>query len=163
MNVGDKVRLLRGNEEGTITRISQGGRIEIEIEDGFRIPAMRNEVVVVSEAERQYFGDGKVAAPTAMAPSKSTSPSEEGLFLGYLPLNDKDLSLYYINNTDKDFAYSIAEVFGENSHTISSGLSAARTFYKLDEKSIAKFEEWPLLHLQFIPVNRRIEKTLPSF
>jgi len=163
MKVGDKVRLLKGNEEGIITKISQGGRIEIEIEDGFRIPAMRNEVVVVSEAERQYFGDGKVAAPTVTSPSKSALPSQDGHFLGYLPLNDKDLSVYYINNTDRDFAYSIAEVYGDDSHTISSGLSAARSFYKLDEKSIAKFEEWPLLHLQFIPINRRIEKTLPSF
>ena|SRR5690554_759175 len=163
MNVGDKVRLLRGNEEGIITRISQGGRIEIEIEDGFRIPAMRNEVVVVSEAERQYFGDGKVAASPSVSSNKAVGSSDEGLYLGYIPLNDKDLSLYYINNTDKDFVYSIAEVSGDNSYTVSAGLSAARTFNKLDEKSIAKFEEWPLLHLKFIPVNRRVEKTLPSF
>src|SRR5690606_20053012 len=107
MNVGDKVRLLRGNEEGIITKISQGGRIEIEIEDEFRIPAMWNEVVVVSEAERQYFGDGKVAASPSVSSNKAVGSSDEGLYLGYIPLNDKDLSLYYINNTDKDFVYSI--------------------------------------------------------
>lgn len=163
MNVGDRVRLLRGNEEGTITRISSGGRIEIEIEDGFRIPALRNEVVVVNEAERQYFGDGKIAAPKETTLAKAAEPSAKGLFLGYIPLNDKDHSIYFINNSDRDFLYSIAEEHGENSLTLSAGLSAPGSHYKLDEKSILKFEEWPSLHLQFIPVNRRIEKTLPAF
>src|SRR5690554_5601801 len=124
MNVGDKVRLLRGNEEGIITKISQGGRIEVEIEDGFRIPAMRNEIVVVSEAERQYFGDGKVAAAKPIPVSNPTAPNQAGLFLGYVPLNDKDHSLYFINNTDSELVYSISEEFGDQSLTLSAGLSA---------------------------------------
>lgn len=162
MNVGDKVRLLRGNEEGIITKISSGGRIEIEIEDGFRIPAMKNEIVVISAVERQYFGDGKVIEPQ-ITTSKTGSSKAEGLFLGYIPLNDKILSLYFINNTERDFAYSIAELFGENSRTLAAGLSAARSQQKLDEKLIAQFEEWPPLHLQFIPINNRIDKTNPAF
>lgn len=163
MNVGDRVRLLRGNEEGTITRISAGGRIEIEIEDGFRIPAMKNEIVVVSAVERQYFGDGKVPETPVAATAKSGIGTAEGLFLGYLPLNDKNLSVYFINNTDKNYAYSIAELYGENSKTLAAGLSVAKTHLKLDEKIIADFEEWPSMHLQFIAVNQRIEKTNPPF
>lgn len=163
MNVGDRVRLLRGKEEGTITKISSGGRIEIEIEDGFRIPAMRNEIVVISEAERQYFGDGKVAAPKSLPSSKPTVPTRRGLFLGYVPLNDKDQSLYFINNTDTDLVYSVSEEFGDQSLTLSAGLSAAGSFHKLDEKSIAEFEEWPPLRLQFIPLNRKVEKTRAAF
>ena len=163
MNVGDRVRLLRGNEEGTITKISSGGRIEIEIEDGFRIPALSNEVVVVSEAERQYFGDGKVTTPKEMVLVSKRTVGASGLFLGYIPLNDKDHSIYLINNTDKDYVYSIAEEYGVNSHTLAAGVSASGSYHKLDEKSIVKFEEWPPLFLQFIPVNRKVEKTLPAF
>ncbi|MEX2591815.1 MAG: Smr/MutS family protein [Anditalea sp.] len=163
MNIGDKVRLLHGNEEGTITKISSGGRIEVEIEDGFRIPAMKNEIVVISESERQYFGDGKMAEPKTTPSFKASSHTTEGLFLGYIPLNDKEHSVYFINNTEKDFAFAIAELFGENSRTLLAGLSAARSHNKLDEKSIVKFEEWPPLYLQFIPVNSRIEKAQPAF
>lgn len=158
MKIGDKVRLLHGNEEGTITKISSGGRIEVEIEDGFRIPVMKNEIVVINESERQYFGDGKIAEPKVTSSLNVSSRSAEGLYLGYIPLNDKDHSLYFINNTESDFAYAIAEMFGENSRTISAGLSKAKSHNKLDEKSIVKFEEWPPLHLQCIPVNSRIEK-----
>ena len=55
MNIGDKVRLLHGKEEGIITKLSSGGQVEIEIEDGFRIPALKSEVVVINEAEETYF------------------------------------------------------------------------------------------------------------
>jgi hypothetical protein len=163
MNIGDKIRLLHGNEEGTVTKIFSGGRIEVEIEDGFRIPVMKNEIVVISESERQYFGDGKIAQPKVTPALEELSQAAEGLFLGYISLNDKDHSLYFINNTEKDFAYSISEMFGENSRTLSAGLSAGKSYHKLDEKSIVKFEEWPSLQLQFIPINSRVEKTLPFF
>lgn len=162
MNVGDRVRLLRGNEEGTITKISSGGRIEIEIEDGFRIPALSSEVVVVSEAERQFFGDGKVAAKES-SPVKAAGSSSRGIFLAYIPLNDRDHSIYLINHTDREYVYAVTEEYGDNSITLSAGLSHPGAYHKLDEKSIAKFEEWPSLHLQFIPVNKKIEKTLSPF
>lgn len=163
MNVGDRVRLLRGNEEGIITRISSGGRMEIEIEDGFRIPVLKNEVVVISDVERQYFGDGKVAAPKETTAVKSPTLSTYGLYLAYIPLNDKDHSVFFINNTEREYAFSISEKHGEDSLTLAAGLTASGSHHKLDEKSVAQFEEWPPLHLQFIPVNRRIEKTLPAF
>ena len=53
MNIGDRVRVLHGKEEGVIRKISAGGRIEVEIEDGFVIPVLNSEVVLVAEAEKQ--------------------------------------------------------------------------------------------------------------
>lgn len=163
MNIGDKVRLLRGNEEGIITKISAGGRIEIEIEDGFRIPAMKNEVVVISAAERQYFGDGEVAGQVSAPTAEAIEPTEAGLFLAFIPLNDKNHSMYFVNNTDRDFVYSISERYGEDSRTLKAGLATGKSPIKVGEKSIENFEEWPSLNLIFIPVNQRVEKTLPPF
>ncbi|AGA78334.1 Smr/MutS family protein [Echinicola vietnamensis] len=165
MNIGDKVRLLHGNEEGTITKISGSGRIEIEIEDGFKIPAMKNEVVVIHQTEKEYFGDEKAPAPseaTTLSSSKSQAP-EPGLFLSYVPLNDKDLSVHLINNTEKDYLFMASEVFGENSRTLASGNFAAKTSQKIDEKAIPQFEKWPEVFFRFIPINHRAEKTLPAF
>ncbi|MBD8487873.1 Smr/MutS family protein [Echinicola sp. CAU 1574] len=164
MNIGDKVRLLHGNEEGTITKISGSGRIEIEIEDGFRIPAMKNEVVVIHETEKQYFGEEKISSGKE-APLKAVkSPQmDAGLYLSYVPINDKDLSLHLINNSEKDYIFVASEVFGDNSKTLDSGTIAAKTSKKMDEKSIPQFEKWPILFLQFIPINHQAEKTLPPF
>ena len=57
MNIGDRVRVLHGKEEGIIRKVSPGGRIEVEIEDGFVIPVLKSEVVLVAEAEKNYFGE----------------------------------------------------------------------------------------------------------
>jgi hypothetical protein len=124
---------------------------------------MKNEIVVINAVERQYFGDGKVPETPVAATPKSGKLTAEGLFLGYLALNDKNHLVYFINNTNYNYAYSIAEVYGENSKTLAAGLSVARSHIKLDEKIIAEFEEWPPMHLQFITVHPRIEKTTPPF
>lgn len=164
MNIGDKVRLLHGNEEGVIVKISASGRVEVEIEDGFRIPAMKNEIVVISSAEKQYFGDSKeVVADQPGSFSKAKTSKEEGLFLAYLPLNDKDHSIYISNNTDRDYILMATEVYGSNGQTIFSGLVKRKTFQKLGEKSIQDFEEWPMLLVQFFPIHPKIEKMEPSF
>ncbi|MCH7403416.1 Smr/MutS family protein [Belliella kenyensis] len=164
MNIGDRVRLLHANEEGVITRISSGGRIEIEIEDGFKIPAMKNEVVVISSAERQYFGDGikeeVVKNPQNITPQ---SAQEAGIFLAYLPINDKVLSVYLVNQSQRNYISIISEVYGDNSQTLLAGEIAAKSNKKISEKTIATFEEWPTLSCQFIPIHQKIERTEPSF
>jgi len=154
--------LLHGNEEGTITKVSAGGRIEIEIEDGFRIPANKNEVVVIHAAERQYFGDGEVEEKPTVS-TKSHEKNEKGVSLCYLPLNDKDHSVYLVNHSDKDYLYMASELFGTNSRTLSAGTIQSGSYTKLEEKSIANFEEWPPLLLQLLPINRKTEKTLITF
>ncbi|MDN3669735.1 Smr/MutS family protein [Echinicola jeungdonensis] len=164
MNIGDKVRLLHSQEEGIITKISDKGRIEIEIEDGFHIPAMKNEVVVISKAEKEHFGNKKPAEVKTSSPTPSQPhKSQEGIFLSYVPINDRDLSVHLINNKNQDFVFSASEVHGENSRTLSAGRLDAKTSKKLDEKIIGQFEKWPYLLLQFIPVNHKLEKTIPPF
>ncbi|MCH6199981.1 Smr/MutS family protein [Aquiflexum sp. LQ15W] len=164
MNIGDKVRLLHGNESGVIVKISASGRVEVEIEDGFRIPAMKNEIVVISSAEKQYFGESQEAVTDqASSYSKVKTSKEDGLFLAYLPLNDKDHSIYISNNTDRDYLLMATEVYGGNGQTIYSGLLKKKTSQKLGEKSIHDFEEWPLLLVQFFPIHPKIEKMEPSF
>ena len=62
MNIGDKVRMLHGTEEGIIRKIVDKRMVEVEIEDGFLIPVLKNEIVVIAPEEKkdlkseiQYF------------------------------------------------------------------------------------------------------------
>ncbi|WP_194776612.1 Smr/MutS family protein [Pararhodonellum marinum] len=162
MNIGDKVRLLHGNEEGVITKISSGGRIEIEIEEGFRIPVMKNEIVLIHEAEQAHFkkapDENKKISPST---SKKGKPEEQGLFLAYLPNNDKVLSLFLINAMEKDQHFSVSQVYGENSITIGHGMLQSLSSTKLLECVMAEFEQWPPLQLSLHPINRAIERTQP--
>lgn len=164
MNIGDKVRLLHGNEEGVITKISAGGRIEIEIEDGFRIPAMKNEIVIISASERQYFGDGiKIEKPETFTPNSKNTDQKEGVFLAYLPINDKDHSIYIVNSSERDYLMMVSEVYGDNSKTLIAAELIQKSSKKIAEKSISDFEDWPTLLCQFFPIHKKIEKTQISF
>lgn len=165
MNVGDKVRLLHGKEEGTITKILPGGEVEIEIEEGFRIPALRSEVVLIDEVESKYFGSEKTTTPTWQPKTaKSTGTATgTGVFLAYIPFNDHNHGVYLINNLSKDILYAISEVHGDNSKTLGAGVAKAASQHLVEEKSIKVFENWPALLIQIIPINFRLEKTEKPF
>ncbi|MFD2202470.1 Smr/MutS family protein [Shivajiella indica] len=164
MNIGDRVRLLHGNEEGVIAKISPGGRVEVEIENGFRIPAMKNEVVVISSSEKQYFGEGIEAEKSPFTSLPATGKGDiKSVFIAYIPLNDKDHSIYLCNNSERDYLVMVSEVYGENSQTLLAERLNAKSSKKIGEKSIQNFEEWPVMLVQFFPIHKKIEKTEKSF
>ncbi|WP_139923100.1 Smr/MutS family protein [Hymenobacter sp. DG01] len=61
MNVGDRVRLLTGREEGIITRLLSDELVEVAIDNDFTIPVLRREVVVVAAEETKAFGQSAAA------------------------------------------------------------------------------------------------------
>ncbi len=72
--VGDKVRVISGNEEGYVVSINKN-IVEIEIEDGFTIPVIDKDIVVVSGAEQDHFGssDSTISSePTPVTLSTTT-------------------------------------------------------------------------------------------
>lgn len=160
MNIGDKVRLLHGNEEGVITKIS-GSKVEIEIEDGFRIPALKNEVVVISASERMIFGEKEMEVPVISQKQQAINSRDIGVFLSYLPLNDQAHAVYISNNSTKNYMIIVSEVFGGNSQTILADTLLPSKSQKITEKNIRDFEEWSHLMIQLIPINKKIEKTQP--
>ncbi|MDO7876339.1 Smr/MutS family protein [Hymenobacter sp. ASUV-10] len=67
MNVGDRVRLLTGTEQGIVTRLLDNELVEVAIDNDFTIPVLRREVVVIAAEEGQSF----TAVPTAYRPGKA--------------------------------------------------------------------------------------------
>ncbi|AHJ97089.1 Smr/MutS family protein [Hymenobacter swuensis] len=61
MNVGDRVRLLTGREEGIVTRLLSDELVEVAIDNDFTIPVLRREVVVVAAEETKAFGQSAAA------------------------------------------------------------------------------------------------------
>ena len=155
MNIGDKVRLLRAKEQGVISRFLPGDMIEIEIEDGFRIPVMRSELVAVSplEAERllktSTFAPQKTVAATAPA-----ILSNQGIYLAFISVNDREYTLHLINNTDWEFPYLVGEESaapggGVQFRGIGSGTLKPKSQQKMnDHYEHAKFDEWPTFVVQ---------------
>jgi hypothetical protein len=97
MNIGDRVRLMHSRDEGIVVAI-KGDIIEVEIEDGFTIPATKKEVVLVSKEESVRFQ----TTPTLAAKEEKRTAifSETGIFVALIPTTQTTFELYLINNTD---------------------------------------------------------------
>jgi hypothetical protein len=163
MNIGDKVRLLHGKEEGIITKLSSGGQVEIEIEDGFRIPALKSEVVVINEAEETYFDTKpkKTSGFRSTLSKNDSTVSEEGIFVAYVPYNDQVYDLMLINNFTKDCLYSFDEHQQNNSKNMGAGIVKGLSFTKLGEKMLPDFEQWPPFSVMMVFLNKRFDKQQP--
>ncbi len=163
MNIGDKVRLLHGTEEGIIRKISSSGRIEVEIEDGFLIPAMKSEVVIIAEAETNYFGKDAGVTKEPEAPLPISGPKDQGLYLAFLPINDQNLSLYLINDSHQPYLAHTSEVFGANQRTLYAGTLNPGESKKIDDRLMKEMDEWPAFLVRFIPIQNKLEKAIPAF
>ncbi|MGB3619406.1 MAG: hypothetical protein WBA12_14915, partial [Catalinimonas sp.] len=110
MNIGDRVRLLKGTEEGILTRFLDERTVEVTVDD-FPIPVLRNEVVVVAGEEQRAFGPRRVEPParkltTKVAPRPAVPLREVGVYLAFVPLNDRQLTLHLVNDTDLELLYT---------------------------------------------------------
>ena len=155
MNIGDKVRLLRAKEQGVVSRFLSDGMIEIEIEDGFRIPVMRSELVPVSPLEAERLLKTSTYAPQkTVAPSAPAILANQGIYLAFVPVNDREYTLHLINNTDWEFPYvlgeeSVALGGGAQFRGLHSGVLKAKSQQKMNDLyGHAKFEEWPTFVVQ---------------
>jgi hypothetical protein len=155
MNIGDKVRLLRAKEQGVVSRFLPGNMIEIEIEDGFRIPVMRSELVLVSPLEADRLLKTSIYEPQkTVAPSAPAILSNQGIYLAFIPVNDREYTLHLINNTDWEFPYTIGEESaasggGVQFRGLQSGVLKPKAQQKMNDLyAHAKFEEWPTFVVQ---------------
>ncbi len=150
MNIGDKVRMLRAKEQGVVTRLLPGNQVEVEIEDGFRIPIMQSELVLVSPLEAERL----LKQAPGIEPQKSAVPtivSNHGIYLAFVPQNDREVALYLINNTDWDVPYTILEEKGMLTRGLQSGVLKGKSQTKLnDYYALVKFEEWPTFVVQLL-------------
>ncbi|MEH0156563.1 DUF2027 domain-containing protein [Limibacter armeniacum] len=151
MNIGDKVRSVSGSEEGIVVRFITEREVEVEIEDGFRIPFMKSELVIVSKEEaRNFGGDDQVVTEKKGSAKEIKIPvySEKGLFLAFTHVNDKILDLHLINNTDLTIPVLLGEESKKGYHGIYVGGLNARTHTRIHQMNLDQFESWPSLIFQ---------------
>lgn len=155
MNIGDRVRLLRAKEQGVVSRFLPGNMIEIEIEDGFRIPVLRSELVPVSPVESERLLKSNPYEPQkTVTPSAPAILASQGIYLAFVPVNDREYTLHLINNTDWEFPYALGEESagasgGVQFHGLHAGVLKARSQQKMNDLyAHAKFEDWPTFVVQ---------------
>lgn len=147
MQIGDKVRMLRGKEEGIVTKIINEKLVEVEIEDGFRIPTLRSDLVIVAAEESNYFErEGQTVETPERKPKGKVG--DAGFCLAFHAINDRNLSVFMINNTKNiiPFAVFYQEKTGVAAKT--AGHLNPFSHIKLDEFDRRNFDLWPDLIIQ---------------
>ena len=149
MNTGNRVRLLKGTEEGIISRIIDDKLIEVEIEDGFNIPVLKNEVVVISKEEESVFGK---KAPAHHPPKNQQKPvtTVKGIYLALVPINDKRLSVHFINNTDYVLFFTLTAIRDGRYEGLAGAEIKSKNAIKTGELDKTNFEKWPAFFLQLL-------------
>lgn len=148
MNVGDKVRMLRGREEGILVRKLPDDLWEVEIEEGFRIPVHARELAGISPEEARRFGK-EPELPSTKETRLPGPVADSGLFMGFVPINDRELALHLLNNTDWDVPFVLYSGTEPHLRQLAAGLLKARTGLGLKEPFlIEKFEEWGVFSFQ---------------
>ncbi len=144
MKIGDKVRFTHGKEEGRIVKIIDAKQVEVEIEDGFRIPALKNELVVVA-AEESHITLGLEESDIISAQHKW-----EGIYIAFTQFNDQIYELNLVNNTSFKTFFVIGEEKENNYKGVFSGFVEKDSFKKLSEVNIKDFENWPEFIIQLL-------------
>ncbi len=169
MNIGDKVRMLHGNEEGVITRFLSNNLVEVEIEDGFQIPVRASEIAVVSQEENKAFGNAQEVAKIVKNKehTKDNLPQEaiatKGIYAGFLPINDQKSAFYLVNNLDMDLTYTIAQEQSMHIGGLGVGVLKARQTVKVHEVSMTTLEHWGTYIFQFLYYHSTKYQIIPPF
>ncbi len=142
MHIGDKVKLIHSKEEGIVTRIINDLTVEVEIEDGFKIPISKREIVVVSIKEAKFFSE-----PTKK--DDKAALAEKGIFVAFAG-EDNQLVLYLINNTDYDLVFTYYDDKENKVMAVTSGKIESREFKLLKNTTLENFDKWPVLVLQYM-------------
>ncbi|MDR1225427.1 MAG: DUF2027 domain-containing protein [Prevotellaceae bacterium] len=122
---GDKVRFLNSTGNGTITRI-EGRTVFVEDEDGFEIPYLTSDIVVVNDVkEATNFPAHTTAFQSKDAPveiSKEQVTQQESdkqvvtydeqgedyeILIAFLPPQNEKTQLYFLNDSTYQVYYSI--------------------------------------------------------
>jgi hypothetical protein len=144
MKIGDKVRFTHGKEEGRIVKIIDARQVEVEIEDGFRIPALKTELVVVAIEEAHIrLGVNEADIVTALH-------KWNGIYLAFTQFNDQLYELNLVNDTSYKTYFIIGEEKDNSYKGVFSGFMEKESSVKLSEVNIKDFDNWPEFVIQLM-------------
>ncbi len=156
LKIGQKVRFLKGTEEGVISKIVNDNIIEVEIEDGFNIPVLKKEVVVIAKEEDTLFQTSEEEPVEESQKINQPVSGPKGIFLAFTEINDQELSLHFINNTSHQLLFSFSKVQHEEQEGIASGLVENQDVKKIGALSRSDFDSWSNISVQILFFKNRV-------
>ena len=166
VKIGDKVRFLNSVGGGIVRRFKGNDQVIVEDEDGFDIPVLIRECVVVGDNMMTRSSAGRPSAPapqvqvTAPAPQpEKVEETAEGerlnVFLAYLPIDPKSMQqtryeAYFVNESNYFLFYNYMSRQNNSWMSRSQGLIEPNTKIFMEEFGKEDLNELERICVQFI-------------
>ncbi len=154
MKVGDKVRVIHGNEEGHVIKKLPNDLVEIETSDGFTIPVLEADLVLVASAEKDYFKKESGAGDLNKVQDIAQT-GNKGLFICMAQYSDILYDVTFVNNTDNDVLCSVNKFTPQHQTTLAHGAVRSRSSLEIGKWNIQDLSTWPMLKILAISVSKK--------
>lgn len=164
MHIGDKVRLLHDKQSGVIVRMIRPDLAEVEIEDGFTIPVLAKELVIINNHQMPSLTLKETSRTTGKSESGNAGHevlAAKGIYLAFMPQSEVLLEALLVNNTDFTIAFTLSKVEGAQVAGIISGILKSKdtlAFQSIDKRNP---EQWPKLRLEVLYFHRGLSSYKP--
>ena len=166
VKIGDKVRFLNSVGGGIVRRFKGNDQVIVEDEDGFDIPVLIRECVVVGDNMMTRSSAGRPSAPApqvqvtapALQPEKVEETAEGerlNVFLAYLPIDPKSMQqtryeAYFVNESNYFLFYNYMSRQNNSWMSRSQGLIEPNTKIFMEEFGKEDLNELERICVQFI-------------
>ena len=153
MQIGDKVKFINESLSGTITRLIDDKTIGVSIEDGFEIPVLKREIMIVTPINLVEQHD------------KAEIPNANKIAIG-----DSEISLWFeqssqtwykaslLNNSRSDILLSVTVKQGKVFKPLFGGKVEKHTSYLINTLNLAELELWGTYCFRIIFHEQEAEK-----
>lgn len=178
IKIGDRVRFLNSTGGGVVKKFINKEMVEVEDEDGFGMPTLIRECVVV-ETENTIHTQEKRKDPSKMKleekkpelpkdeddeeeykPQETAEGEKLNVHLAFVPMDIKQLSFtsyeaYLINDSNYYLAYNIASSNGKIAMSRSAGYIQPNTKIFIEELKKEQLNDIEQLNIQIIALKQR--------
>lgn len=153
MQIGDKVKFINESLSGTISRLIDDKTIGVSIEDGFEIPVLKREIMIVTPINLVEQHD------------KAEIPNANKIAIG-----DSEISLWFeqssqtwykaslLNNSRSDILLSVTVKQGKIFKPLFGGRVEKHTSYLINTLNLAELELWGTYCFRIIFHEQEVEK-----
>lgn len=150
MKPGDPVRLLHSTDAGKIIKIIDDKVVEVEIDDGFVIPVLIQELVPVAIEEKTEFDFDDTEDETPPVAYTNQEPELNDLLFAIDKKETGELDVFLINNSDFTILYTIHGIKNGIVHGLYNGFVNPRIAKLMDTSNNKTLSQYQRLSFQII-------------
>jgi hypothetical protein len=153
MQIGDKVKFVNESLSGIITRLIDDKTIGVSIEDGFEIPVLKREIMIVTPINLVEQHD-KAEIPNA----NKIAIGESEISLWFEQSSQTWYKASLLNNSRCDILLSVTVKQGKIFKPLFGGKVEKHTSYLINTLNLAELEQWGTYCFRIIFHEQEAEK-----